>query len=221
LLIPALAALGVLVAAWLAYPRPAELEPVGAAWQEDGRAFPRVFWVYLAAAALIAAGYADFPLIAYHFGRHDVVPAQWIPVLYAIAMGVDAVAALVFGRLFDRIGIRVLVPATLLSGPFALLVFQGSVVGAVSGMVLWGVGMGAQESILRATIATLVARPRRGTAYGVFNAGYGLAWFLGSALLGYLYDVSRAGLTAFSVIAQLAAIPLLLSVARATGAPRS
>jgi predicted MFS family arabinose efflux permease len=214
LLIPALLALGVLIAAWRAYPRPADREPIGVEWPRDGRVFPRVFWAYLAAAALIAAGYADFPLIAYHFGMRKVVAPDEIPVLYAIAMGVDALAAIVFGRLFDRFGIPVLIAATLLSAPFAPLVFQGNLAAAVVGMALWGAGMGAQESILRATIATMVPPKRRGTAYGLFNAGYGMAWFLGSALMGYLYDVSLVGLVAFSVLAQVAAIPLLVGVGR-------
>jgi MFS family permease len=218
LLIPALLALGVLATAWRAYPRPADLEPVGVAWSRNGHTFPRIFWVYLAAAAAIAAGYADFPLIAYHFSLQRVVPANGIPVLYAIAMGVDAVAALVFGRLFDRFGLLVLVAATLFSVPFAPLVFQGNFVAAVAGMALWGVGMGAQESILRAMIATLVPPERRGMAYGLFNAGFGLAWFLGSALLGYLYDVSLLGLVGFSVSAQVVAVLLLAWVGRGFGA---
>ncbi len=212
LLIPAMLALGVLVAARRAYPRPADLEPVGIKWPHESRVFPRVFWIYLAAAAAIAAGYADFPLIAYHLGMHRVVSAGWIPVLYATAMGVDALAALIFGRLFDRFGLPVLIAATLISAPFAPLVFQASVPGAIVGMALWGVGMGAQESILRASIATMVPPGRRGTAYGLFNAGYGLAWFLGSATMGYLYDRSLVALVAFSVVAQLAAIPLLVVI---------
>ncbi len=84
-------------------------------------------------------------------------------------------------------------------------------------MALWGVGMGAQESILRASIATMVPPARRGTAYGLFNAGYGLAWFLGSALMGYLYDTSLVALVAFSVLAQLAAIPLLVAIGSRAG----
>ncbi len=221
LLIPALLALGVLFAAWRAYPRPADLESVAVQWPGDGRVFPASFWVYLAAAAAIAAGYADFPLIAYHLGKRAIVAADWIPVLYAVAMGVDALAALVFGRLFDKFGLTVLIVATLLSAPFAPLVFAGNGALAVVGMALWGVGMGAQESILRASIATMIPPERRGTAYGLFNAGYGLAWFLGSALMGYLYDTSLAGLVAFSVLAQLAAIPLFVLVARQTRSARS
>ena len=219
LIVPALLALSILAAAWRAYPRPADLEASGDRWPREGRALPHVFWVYLAAAAAIAAGYADFPLIAYHFSVHHVVSPEWIPILYAVAMGVDALAALVFGRLFDRFGLPVLIASTLISAPFAPLVFQGNVAAAVAGMALWGAGMGAQESILRATIATLVPPGRRGTAYGLFNAGYGLAWFLGSAVLGYLYDVSLAGMIAFSVLAQVAAIPLLIGVGQPDRVP--
>ena len=95
-------------------------------------------------------------------------------------MGVDAVAAVVFGYLFDRKGLSVLIGSTVLSAFFAPLVFMEGPRGAVAGMALWGVGM-RTESIMRAVIATLVPPERRGSAYGVFNAGYGLAWFLGSA----------------------------------------
>jgi predicted MFS family arabinose efflux permease len=207
----------VLLAARRAYPRPADLEPVGVEWPRDGRMFPRVFWAYLAAAAAIAAGYADFPLIAYHLGMHRVVSPGWIPVLYAIAMGVDAFAAIIFGRLFDRFGLPVLIAATIISAPFAPLVFQGGVAGAVLGMALWGAGMGAQESILRAAIATMVPPARRGTAYGLFNAGYGLAWFCGSTLMGFLYDRSPVTLIAFSVLAQVVAVPLLATVSHVGG----
>jgi len=79
-------------------------------------------------------------------------------------------------------------------------------------MALWGVGMGAQESIMRAAIAGMVPMNRRGSAYGIFNTGYGIFWFLGSALMGILYDISIPPLIAFSVVAQLASIPLLLLV---------
>jgi MFS family permease len=221
LLLPALLSFGMLVTARRIYPRPADLESVAVPWPHDGPDFPRIFWFYLIAAAAIAAGYADFPLIAFHFGVHHVVAPTWIPVLYAVAMGVDAVAAIIFGRLFDRFGLPALIVSTLISAPFATLVFRGNVIGAVIGMALWGAGMGAQESILRAAIATLVPRHRRGTAYGLFNAAYGLAWFMGSAILGYLYDISPGGLVAFSVLAQLAAIPLLLAIGRGGRAPHT
>lgn len=173
-----------------------------------------MFWLYLGAVALIAFGYADFPLIAFHFKKVDIAPDQWLPTLYALAMGVDALAALAFGRLFDRIGIAALALGSLLTAWFAPLVFYGGLPYAVAGMVLWGIGMGAQESIMRASIAEMVPIDKRGTAYGIFNTGYGVCWFLGSALMGYLYDVSLMFLVVFSVVVQLASIPLFLKVRR-------
>ena len=194
LAIPAVLALSTLLAARWLYPRPQDLETATPELKTAG--FPRAYWTYLAAVALVAAGYADFPLIAYHFGKASTVPTTWIPLLYAVAMGVDGLAALLFGRWFDRAGIPILAAVALL------------------GMALWGLGMGAQESVLRAAIAGMVAPERRGSAYGIFNTGYGLFWFLGSAVMGMLYDVSLPALIAFSVVVQLAAAPLFLVVAK-------
>jgi predicted MFS family arabinose efflux permease len=123
-------------------------------------------------------------------------------------MGVDALAALVFGRLFDRRGIPILIVAALLSSLFAPSVFLGGFYAALGGMILWGIGMGAQESIMKAAVAGMVSADRRGSAYGVFNTGFGIFWFVGSAAMGWLYDVSMLSLIAFSVGTQLASVPL-------------
>lgn len=212
LLVPALVCLGVLTAARLLYPRPKDLEPTSASLSAEG--FGRNFWIYMSAVALIAAGFTDFALIAFHLARSGGISQASIPVFYALAMGVDAVAALVFGRLYDRQGRRALMLAVFLSAWFAPLVFLGGVDAALAGIVLWGIGMGAQESILRAAVAGMIAADRRASAFGVFNAGYGVAWFLGSALMGLLYDVSLPALAGFSVAVQLASLPLLLLVRR-------
>ena len=159
LLVPALLALSVLLVARLLFSRPRDLEAISPELETEG--FPRKYWIYLAAAALIAAGYADFPLIAYHFEKATVVSNTWIPIFYAVAMGVDALAALIFGHLFDRIGFSALIVASLLSAFFAPWVFLGGFYFALVGMGLWGVGMGAQESIMRAAIAGMVPANRR------------------------------------------------------------
>jgi MFS family permease len=208
LLIPALIALTVLFIAYKLYPTPHDLESAAVKLQSKG--FPKAFWLYIAAIGCVAAGYADFPLVAYHFKKVASVPEHWIPIFYAVAMGVDAVAALVFGRIFDRIGLPVLVFAVLLSSLFAPLVFIGGFYEALVGMALWGVGMGAQESIVRAAIAGMVPRNRLGFAFGLFNTAYGVAWFLGSAVMGVLFDVSVTSLVVFSVAAQLLAVPTIL-----------
>jgi MFS family permease len=208
LLIPALIAITVLITAWRLYPHPQELESSTVAL--DTKKLSRSFWFYLASMACLAAGFADFSLIAFHMAKIPTITKEWIPVLYSIAMGVDAIAALVFGRLFDRFGLKVLIIISLLSSMFAPLVFLGSFPYVIAGMCLWGISMGAQESIVRAAVAGMVSKERRGTAYGIFNTGYGIAWFAGSALMGLLYDVSIPVLVIFSIFIQLMSIPFLL-----------
>jgi MFS family permease len=210
LFIPALLALSVFLVARVLYPRPRDLEAVSV--KLEGKGFTRAFWLYLVAVALVAAGYADFPLIAYHFKKVSVASDSWIPIFYAVAMGVDALSALFFGHLFDRIGISILIVVSVVSSLFAPLVFLGGFDFALLGMALWGVGMGAQESIMRAAVAGMVPVDKRGSAYGIFNTGYGVSWFLGSALMGILYDKSILTLIVFSVVMQLASIPLLLII---------
>jgi MFS family permease len=213
LLAPALLALAFLAAARMIYPRPRDLEVAAA--KIDARGFARPYWIYLAAVGCVAAGYADFPLIAYHFEKSGSVSQDWIPLFYAVAMGVDGVAAVVCGYLFDRLGLTVLIAATFVAAAFAPLVFFGGFYPALAGAALWGVGMGAQESIMRAAVANLTPADRRGTAFGVFNLGFGVLWFAGSAAMGALYDVSIPALVVFSVSFQIAGIPLFLWAGRA------
>ena len=210
LLVPAGLALGVLITARILYPRPRDFEMTSI--KIDSKGFPKVFWLYLLGIVLIAAGYVDFPLIAYHFKKLSVASDNWIPIFYAVAMGIDAISALVFGRLFDRIGISILIVVSLLSSLFSPLVFFGGFYLALLGMAIWGIGMGAQESIMRAAVANMVHPDKRGSAYGIFNTGYGLFWFLGSALMGVLYDKSIPFLVAFSVVMQIGSIPLIILV---------
>ena len=208
LLIPAFLAITVLLIARLLYPVPQELERISAVQTEKG--LPRRFWLYLVAVAFIAAGYVDYPLIAFHVARGSLISSPAIPLLYAMAMGVDALAALACGYLFDRIGVYVLGVVALLSSIFAPLIFWGNLPLVLVGIAIWGIGMGAQESVLRAAIAGMVPPDRRGTAYGIFNTAYGLSWFLGSALLGLLYDRFITYMVAFSVVTQMLSVPLIL-----------
>ncbi|MFN2489258.1 MAG: MFS transporter [Actinomycetota bacterium] len=212
LAIPAALMLTMLFVAHRLYPRPEELETNPPDIRTQG--LPRVFWIYLTGAALVAAGFADFPLIAYHFRDAGTVPLEWVPILYAIAMGVSGTGSLLFGRLFDRFGIGILVPLTVISAIFAPLVFLGGFSAAVIGVSLWGLGMGVHESIVPAAVALMVPVERRGSAYGIFTATYGVAWFLGSAAIGGLLAVSIPAVIAFSVLAEIAAIPLFLRTRR-------
>jgi len=173
----------------------------------------RAFWLYAASAALIAFGFADWSLVAYHFAKASVVPQPVIPVLYAVAMAGSGAGALVLGRAFDARGFGVLIPAIAVAATTAPLAFLGTGWVAILGAVLWGVVLGAENSVLTAGVARLVPEASRAGAYGMFSAVFGVAWFLGSALLGALYDVSLTGLAGLSVAAELlAVIPLLMAM---------
>ena len=212
LLVPALATLALLAAARVLYPRPHEMETHPPDVHAAG--LPRVFWIYLAGAALVGAGYADFALVAYHFQKASSVPPVWVPVFYAVAMGVGGASSLLFGRLFDRHGLRVLIPLTIFSALFAPLVFFGGFWAALGGAAVWGMGMGVHESIVPAAVAPMVPVNRRASAYGLFTAGYGLAWFLGSALIGFLYDHSLTLTVTACIVLEIAAVPFFALAGR-------
>jgi len=161
---------------------------------------------------LVAAGFADFQLVAFHFEKAGSLKVTWIPVMYSIAMAVSGAGSLVFGRLFDRLGLGILIPLTLVSAAFAPCVFLGGFPAMLAGSALWGLGMGVHESIIPAAVATMVPRSRRPSAYGLFTGGYGVAWFLGSALMGALYDRSVPAVVIFCVVLQLAAVPVFVRV---------
>jgi MFS family permease len=204
----------ILTARWL-YPAPHELETGAPAPQgAGGRRLPRVFWIYLLGAGLVAAGFADYPLVAFHFGRTGSVPIHWIAIFYSVAMAVSGSGSLLFGRLFDRFGFPVLVALTLVAAAFAPLVFLGGFWLALAGAALWGLGMGVHESIIPAAVAPMVPAERRATAFGLFTAGYGLFWFLGSAAIGILYDRSLPATIGFCLALQLAAVPIFVWVGR-------
>lgn len=213
LAVPALVTLVLVGAARLLYPKPQELEPRQPAASADAP-FPPVSWVYLAGAALVAAGFADYPLIAYRFGHSGAVPGEWIPIFYAVAMAVGGGGSLLAGRLFDRFGFKMLVVLTVIAAAYAPLAFLGGFGTSLAGTVIWGLGMGVHESIIPAAVAPMVPAARRASAFGLFTAGYGVAWFAGSAVIGLLADWSLPATVAFCVVAQLAAVPVFLWVGR-------
>ena len=219
LLIPALATLGMLFFTKRKFPHPEHFEPEPTAYVPFK--LDRKFLLYLGGISLFAFGFIDYSLIVMHVSRTFVsvssslsettslVNSGTLPLLYAGAMLVDAAAAMVFGLLYDKKGARVLILSTALSAPFAILVFGFQSIGALLvGVAMWGVGMGAQESILKAAVAGIVPKASRATGYGIFECVFGVFWFLGSWLLGALYDWSIPAMIAVSVGAQVAAIPL-------------
>ncbi len=207
------------------FPNPEHFEP------EPKKAVPfkmkKEFIFYIAGISLFAFGFIDYSIIIMHVSKTytaiagglaetgSLVTEGTIPLLYAGAMLVDAAAALIFGLMYDKKGVRVLIIASIISAPFAVFVFGfNSVPLLLIGIALWGVGMGAQESILKAAVTSMVPKTSRATGYGIFEFAFGVFWFLGSWLLGVLYDVNITAMIAVSVTAQLAAIPLYIASAK-------
>lgn len=225
LAIPGAVTLLLLVLTRRKFPNPEHFEP------EPKEYLPfkmkKEFVLYIAGISLFAFGFVDYSIIIMHVSRTQsalaaglsetgaLVSTGSLPLLYAGAMLVDAVAALVFGFVYDKKGVAALVVSTLVSAPFAVLVFLGdSAVSLLCGIALWGVGMGAQESILKAAVTSMVPKTARATGYGIFECSFGVFWFLGSWLMGLLYDANITVMVAVSVAAQLAAIPCYLLSAR-------
>jgi len=214
--IPALLTLVVLAIARKKVPSPQKLEPPGQASKQGNKGkLPRVFWLYTAFTLFSVAGFANFQLISYHLKVQSIIPDAQIPIMYAIAMGVDAVAALLVGKTYDRIGLVSLLAVPLLTLPIPFLAFSHSYSLVLISIILWGTVMGIQETIMRAAIADLTSVERRGFAYGVFNTALGAGWFLGGAVMGLLYESSITYLVLFAVAMELISIPLFFLVRRA------
>lgn len=196
-----------------AYEREVTAAAPAAPAARDGR-LPRAFWTYAAFTAATTTGFATFGVLSYHLVQRHLLATAWVPVLYAAAMAVDAVAALATGWLYDRIGPRVLVALPVLTAGVVALAFTNTVAIAVAGSLVWGAAMGIQESTLRATVADLVPSGRRATAYGLFAGVVGAASLAGGALTGGLYGYSIPVLVTVVVVIQVLAL-VLLAVTRA------
>jgi MFS family permease len=176
---------------------------------------PRQFWLYSAFSAATMLGFATWAVLAFHLTERDVVSPSLVPVLYAVAMAAAAVAALGFGHLYDRVGLRGLVAMPPLAVLVPWLSFSTNVAAVVAGAVVWGAAMGVHESTLRAAVTDLVPAARRGSGFGTFTAVYGLAWLAGSATIGALYSHTDRGTIVLAVAAvQLVALALLAPLLR-------
>lgn len=201
-----------------AAPDPAAWEPA-ARVSENKRLrlesrLPRQFWQYAGFSAATMLGFSTWAVLAFHLTDKHLLPAALVPVLYALAMGVAAVAAVVFGRVYDTVGLKGLVVLPPLAAAVPMLSFSSSTAAFVIGAIVWGAAMGVHDSTMRAAVADLVPAHRRGAGYGTFTAIYGVAWLAGAAIIGYLYEHSLAAAVVFICAAQLLALFLLIPVLR-------
>lgn len=205
------------------FPNPEAFEP------EIKKAQPfkikKSFIFYIVGISFFAFGFIDYSIVIMHISKNyteiagnfyetsNLINSGTIPLLYAGAMLIDAIAALVFGHMYDKNGLKALVISTIISAPFSFFIFgMKSIPALIFGLILWGIGMGAQESILKAAVTSMVDKKNRATGYGIFECSFGVFWFLGSWLLGTMYEVSIPLMIAISISAQILSIPFYLQV---------
>jgi MFS family permease len=217
LLIPSLLALASLSFARVTFPVPSQLEAGGPSTAR-ANGFTRSYWLYMVAGACFAAGLMSFEFVSYHLSTTGTVTKEWVPIFLAVATGV--VASLILGRLYDRIGIAVVIVAVALAAVFSPLVFFGGFWLALAGLLLWGIGYATQDTLLKVLIASELPERRRNLAFGLFYLGYGGGWLAGSVTTGLLYARSRVALVVFAVTVQLLSLPFFVLAARSGGRHR-
>lgn len=155
-------------------------------------------------------GMADFPLMAFHIETNKVIDVKYITLIYMIVMGVDGLSAFIFGNLYDKKGAMTLLISAIIGLLFAPLVFVSTnLTSIVIGLILWGVLLGAMESVALAYIADNVEVAYRGRILGIYYTFYGITWFVGSWLMGILYNVNPVYVAIFSIVILLSAIIVL------------
>lgn len=161
------------------------------------------FWAYTAFTFFCTLGFVNFSTIGFHLKANNLMSDGDITLLYAIAMIVDALTALIVGRAYDSqkkktarktggLLVLVLIPFITVLLPFLTLSYSTTLI--ITGMVIFGIVMGTHETIMRSAIADIAPFHKRGTSYGVFNTGYGLALLGGSSLMGWFYNLDKIGL---------------------------
>jgi predicted MFS family arabinose efflux permease len=205
-----------LLFAWRSMPDPLAFEEAA---RKDSPDVPEPFRrrqlaLYAVFTMLTMAGFIVFPLLAYHYKALSIIPDAEIPAFYAIAMGVDAVVALMAGKAYDRYGFGVLLFVPVIGLAIPLTAFTPSFIPALAGAVLWGASMGMQETVLRAAVADFTPADRRGFAYGIFNTAYGAAWFAGSLAIGALYTLGTGYAALFMILMECTALPVLWEIVR-------
>ncbi len=211
--IPFVLLIGVLIIARYLVPHPEKFETSKTASNLPDK-LTTTFWVYTAFSAFAIIGFASFPVVAYHLKANAIVSDAAIPLLYAVAMGVDAVCAIVIGKLYDKNGLQVLIVIPVLSAIVPVLAFTFNWIAVVIGIILWGVVMAIHETIMRAAIADLTSLKKRGTGYGIFNTAYGVFMFFGASIMGWLYEMNIAYIMVFAVVSEVIALVLFIYIMR-------
>ncbi|MCS7143770.1 MAG: MFS transporter [Archaeoglobaceae archaeon] len=179
--------------------------------KENEDSLSKAFWLYILFTIFAVAGLVNFQLLAYHFKLKSIFSDELIPILYALAMGIDAISAILVGKAYDKLGLRCLLLVPVLT-PISVALSLGA--NPILGLILFGAIIGMQESIMRAGVAEMTGVGKRATAYGILNTGFGLGFFIGSFLMGALYEISLDYLILFSLGIEIVAFWILMLIIR-------
>ncbi len=189
--------------------------------RRDNSINQRIFMPYGLYIFLVMAGFVNFPILSYHLASQSLVRVGEIPLLFSIAMLCAGVIAFATGHIYDKKGITLMALFPIINIIAPILIFFFGQTGILLGIVIWGGSLGMQEILLRATIADFTQKQKRGTTYGIMNALFGTAWFIGSVVMGVLYEISLVHVIAYIIIVECLSVPafiwLLHSGTKSTG----
>jgi predicted MFS family arabinose efflux permease len=208
----------VLLFAFFRVPDPEKFEPIVPMAPEADK-LTKTFWLYVAFTFVTTLGFASWAILGFHFKAKGILSDAEIPLFYAVAMGVDGLAALIVGISYDRLkkrlasekgGLALLVIIPAFSILIPVLGFSSSKPLAIAAAVVWGIVMGTHETIMKSAIADITPLKKRGAGYGIFNGAYGLAVFAGSAAMGLLYDISLSWVIGLAMAVEAAALVVFI-----------
>jgi MFS family permease len=164
-------------------------------WETLGELGRAYWWVVAAGSVFTLARFSEAFLIlrAQTLG----LPDAFAPLVLVVMNVLYAASAYPVGKLSDRISHRALLVAGLAVLIAADLVLaQAAALGAVGvGVALWGLHMGITQGLLATMVSHAAPAHLRGTAFGFFNLGSGVAMLAASALAGLLWDRVGAAMT--------------------------
>jgi MFS family permease len=168
------------------------------------------FLFYLLFVFFSLSGLITFPIISYHLSTKKIADSSHIPIFYLIAMGIDGLIAFFIGNLYDKIKHKTILLIPFLTAFLSFFILSANILFSIIGIIIFGVIIGCHETILRASIADIVPPSKRGFAYGVFNTVYGISLFLGSWLIGFLYEKNFKLIPFYVIVVEVISFVFLL-----------
>ena len=199
---------------------PRSLKPTRAARSPiefaDLKRLPRTFWLLTMVGAIFTlARFSEAFLILK--ASSEGLPLALAPVVLVVMNAVYVIGAYPAGAMADRFPARTLLSVgmvCLIMADLALALLP-SLTGAFIGIALWGAHMALTQGLLTKLVADNAPPELRGSAYGFFNFGTGIALLFASLIAGIVWDRFGAEAT-FLVGAGFAVVALgaLLTIER-------